>query len=469
MNIFVLSGKNGKQNLISKKRYQFPKKTMREHFTPILLLFTFVVQHTTDQTFSFQMICAIQVLRINLIELEKVQELCRDFCVRYRDCLKNKMHPDSLLQGTISNQTDDFELDLSSDLSSNDEDEYTGYVSKGKSKRSSTTSNRTSTKKLVINEEMNDEAMNRTVNEEPNKEAGKEQVREAGGKCVSKSKELNLSKESSRPKNSNRNSNKNLNKDLNQQNSSQDASNDPLNDENGTNNFRSLILDSIRDNNLNDLRLFYEQMVKLNEQTQFNQTINEQMSEQFNQQFNHQANHPLNHQLNQQLDHQSNPQFDQQFSEQFNQQILTEQISQRLLSEQLNKHLKNTKSKNQKANNSTPAHKAAKKSVTNESQFDQFNEQPSTSSNHQLLYDAFINQSNDEFANELANYKTSSMSDQKSIDEFYLDGDDTQNDSKDESNLFNQTSRKSQKRGVLPKQATQVMRTWLFQHIVVGL
>lgn len=30
-------------------------------------------------------------------------------------------------------------------------------------------------------------------------------------------------------------------------------------------------------------------------------------------------------------------------------------------------------------------------------------------------------------------------------------------------------SKKKQKRGVLPKQATSIMRSWLFQHIVVSI
>ena len=34
------------------------------------------------------MIRAIQVLRIHLLELEKVQDLCKDFCNRYITCLK---------------------------------------------------------------------------------------------------------------------------------------------------------------------------------------------------------------------------------------------------------------------------------------------------------------------------------------------------------------------------------------------
>uniref|UniRef100_A0A8B9JPY0 Homeobox domain-containing protein n=1 Tax=Astyanax mexicanus TaxID=7994 RepID=A0A8B9JPY0_ASTMX len=43
------------------------------------------------------MVKAIQVLRIHLLELEKVNELCKDFCNRYITCLKTKMHSDNLL------------------------------------------------------------------------------------------------------------------------------------------------------------------------------------------------------------------------------------------------------------------------------------------------------------------------------------------------------------------------------------
>lgn len=44
------------------------------------------------------MIKAIQVLRIHLLELEKVQELCKDFCTRYITCLKGKMQSENLLK-----------------------------------------------------------------------------------------------------------------------------------------------------------------------------------------------------------------------------------------------------------------------------------------------------------------------------------------------------------------------------------
>jgi len=44
------------------------------------------------------MIKAIQVLRIHLLELDKVQELCKDFCNRYITCLKSKMQSENLLR-----------------------------------------------------------------------------------------------------------------------------------------------------------------------------------------------------------------------------------------------------------------------------------------------------------------------------------------------------------------------------------
>lgn len=53
------------------------------------------------RSFSPQMVKAIQVLRIHLLELEKVNELCKDFCNRYITCLKTKMHSDNLLRNDL--------------------------------------------------------------------------------------------------------------------------------------------------------------------------------------------------------------------------------------------------------------------------------------------------------------------------------------------------------------------------------
>ena len=55
----------------------------------------------------FQMIRSIQVLRIHLLELEKVQELCKDFCNRYITCLKGKMQSENLLRSECSGYDSD--------------------------------------------------------------------------------------------------------------------------------------------------------------------------------------------------------------------------------------------------------------------------------------------------------------------------------------------------------------------------
>jgi len=53
---------------------------------------------TDDVEVDELMLKALQVLRIHLLELEKVQELCRDFCCRYIACLRSKLHSENLLR-----------------------------------------------------------------------------------------------------------------------------------------------------------------------------------------------------------------------------------------------------------------------------------------------------------------------------------------------------------------------------------
>lgn len=53
---------------------------------------------TNDVEVDELMLKALQVLRIHLLELEKVQELCRDFCCRYIACLRSKLHSENLLR-----------------------------------------------------------------------------------------------------------------------------------------------------------------------------------------------------------------------------------------------------------------------------------------------------------------------------------------------------------------------------------
>ncbi|XP_075436663.1 homeobox protein PKNOX1 isoform X2 [Ascaphus truei] len=68
-------------------------------------------QHKTGKDFFSEdpetdslMVKAIQVLRIHLLELEKVNELCKDFCSRYISCLKTKMNSETLLSGDPGGQ-----------------------------------------------------------------------------------------------------------------------------------------------------------------------------------------------------------------------------------------------------------------------------------------------------------------------------------------------------------------------------
>ena len=53
------------------------------------------------------MILALQVLRIHLLELEKVQELSKDFCNRYICALKGKMQSENLIRSDMSGYDSD--------------------------------------------------------------------------------------------------------------------------------------------------------------------------------------------------------------------------------------------------------------------------------------------------------------------------------------------------------------------------
>ncbi|GFN85331.1 homeobox protein pknox2-like [Plakobranchus ocellatus] len=50
-----------------------------------------------DEEVNELMIKGVQVLRIHLLEMEKVSELCRDFCARYTTCLRGKLTSEQLL------------------------------------------------------------------------------------------------------------------------------------------------------------------------------------------------------------------------------------------------------------------------------------------------------------------------------------------------------------------------------------
>jgi hypothetical protein len=73
---------------------------------------------------------AMQVLRIHLLELEKVNDLCRDFCQRYIACLKVKLNANNIFtddeeddDNDDDNECEDFELNSDEDFASAEEDE----------------------------------------------------------------------------------------------------------------------------------------------------------------------------------------------------------------------------------------------------------------------------------------------------------------------------------------------------------
>lgn len=62
------------------------------------------------------MVKAILVLKIHLLEIEKVNELCKDFCQRYIACLKGKLQTENML-GIFSSGCDGIMSGISNDSS----------------------------------------------------------------------------------------------------------------------------------------------------------------------------------------------------------------------------------------------------------------------------------------------------------------------------------------------------------------
>ena len=62
------------------------------------------------------MVKAILVLKIHLLEIEKVNELCKDFCQRYIACLKGKLQTENML-GIFSSGCDGLITGISNDSS----------------------------------------------------------------------------------------------------------------------------------------------------------------------------------------------------------------------------------------------------------------------------------------------------------------------------------------------------------------
>uniref|UniRef100_A0ACB8GEH6 Homeobox protein Meis1 n=1 Tax=Sphaerodactylus townsendi TaxID=933632 RepID=A0ACB8GEH6_9SAUR len=73
------------------------------------------------------MIQAIQVLRFHLLELEKVHELCDNFCHRYISCLKGKMPIDLVIDDREGGSKSDSE-DITRSANLTDQVRFSGLV-----------------------------------------------------------------------------------------------------------------------------------------------------------------------------------------------------------------------------------------------------------------------------------------------------------------------------------------------------
>ena len=82
---------------------------------------------------------AMQVLRIHLLELDKVNDLCRDFCQRYIACLKVKLNANNIFtddeeeddeddededEDDVGDEYEDGESNIDEDFESSDDDEH---------------------------------------------------------------------------------------------------------------------------------------------------------------------------------------------------------------------------------------------------------------------------------------------------------------------------------------------------------
>jgi hypothetical protein len=84
-------------------------------------------KHNDDETSSIIdnfYIDAMQVLRIHLLELDKVNDLCRDFCQRYIACLKVKLNANNIFtddEDDDDDEDEDYESNIDEDFESSEE------------------------------------------------------------------------------------------------------------------------------------------------------------------------------------------------------------------------------------------------------------------------------------------------------------------------------------------------------------
>lgn len=118
--------------LITKNHYQtsfehnFQKFLTKQHDLLTITRNSNDLSLTIDKFY----IDAMQVLRIHLLELEKLDDLCEDFCQRYIACLKVKLNPNNIFtddeedgdDDDDDDDDDDSELNIDKDLESTEED-----------------------------------------------------------------------------------------------------------------------------------------------------------------------------------------------------------------------------------------------------------------------------------------------------------------------------------------------------------
>jgi hypothetical protein len=90
-------------------------------------------KHNNDETSSIIdnfYIDAMQVLRIHLLELDKVNDLCRDFCQRYIACLKVKLNANNIFTDDEDedDEDEDFQSNIDEDFQSSEENDDEEFI-----------------------------------------------------------------------------------------------------------------------------------------------------------------------------------------------------------------------------------------------------------------------------------------------------------------------------------------------------
>lgn len=127
-----------------------PEIIKQEDFNKELKLF--IDEHkesaiqTQNKAIDELILKSIQVLRIHLLELEKVNELCKDFCQRYITCLKIKLNSDNIFKNELNyssmvddDDNDDENLDENDDDNENSDEKF--YVKNNENLKSNLFSN----------------------------------------------------------------------------------------------------------------------------------------------------------------------------------------------------------------------------------------------------------------------------------------------------------------------------------------